>query len=577
MTDISVQTALKDEGTTLPDLRTMALAVIVLVAVGVLALVALRYQGMNNDAPLYANSTLGQLAVWMTDQSAQAAPPSILGGYARSLAEGRGEDGLPPDVLLDAMRNGLVIYSAVLASLGIIGLVGVMLGAGWRLAVLLVVLLGLDALLFIIPPIDSTVTLILIAILLLALALLFSQQRVSRVIGFIVILSLLLVMWQGLKGFADSIGYAVTAPLSGWEYVTYPTVEDTLDALLTGEVNAVIVDRNAVRDLVPPHPADPDSDAANFAYSDLRYLNNFQNRESVVLFPVSPNIPGRLRVVVRAEDTATWRTAQGLIPETVGTVANEFAETNYLTAPRQLILVDLKILNDINLPHLQSISSALWQPARRNGPFLLLRILLEAGLYTWGEAVVGFAMGATFGFALGTGLAHSRLMQRGLLPYVVASQTVPILAIAPMVVIWLGAGPFAVAVIASYLTFFPVTINTLRGLQSPDPMKIELMRSYAASQWTIMWKLRLPAALPYIFTALKVSATASVVGAIIGELPSSVRNGLGRAILDFSSDYSLISTPKLWGAIFIAALVGITFFLIVTIIEYIVLRGRTAR
>jgi NitT/TauT family transport system permease protein len=160
-----------------------------------------------------------------------------------------------------------------------------------------------------------------------------------------------------------------------------------------------------------------------------------------------------------------------------------------------------------------------------------------------------------------------------LLPYVVASQTVPILAIAPMVVIWLGAGPVSVAVIAAYITFFPVTINTMRGLQSPQPTALELMQSYAASRWEILWILRFPSALPYIFTALKVSATASVVGAIIGELPSSIRDGLGRAILDFSSDYSLISTPKLWAAIMIAAVVGITFFVIVSVIERIALRG----
>ncbi len=143
-----------------------------------------------------------------------------------------------------------------------------------------------------------------------------------------------------------------------------------------------------------------------------------------------------------------------------------------------------------------------------------------------------------------------------------------------MVVIWLGAGPLAVSVIAAYLTFFPVTINTLRGLQSPDPTAVELMHSYAATRWTIMWKLRFPAALPYIFTALKVSATASVVGAIIGELPSSIRDGLGRAILDFSSDYSLISTPKLWAAIVMAAMVGIVFFVIVSLIERVALRGQ---
>ena len=186
-------------------------------------------------------------------------------------------------------------------------------------------------------------------------------------------------------------------------------------------------------------------------------------------------------------------------------------------------------------------------------------------------------MGASLGFVLGTVFAHFGALERGLLPYVVASQTVPILAIAPMVVIWLGAGPLSVAVIAAYLTFFPVTINTLRGLRSPHPTALELMNSWAASRWQIMWKLRFRAALPYLFTALKVSATASVVGAIIGELPSSIRSGLGRAILDFSSDYSAVSTPKLWGAILVAASVGMLSFLLVSLAEWLVLRKSGGR
>jgi NitT/TauT family transport system permease protein len=239
-------------------------------------------------------------------------------------------------------------------------------------------------------------------------------------------------------------------------------------------------------------------------------------------------------------------------------------------------LIDLKILNDLNLPHLQVIAEALLQPARRNGEQLLIRILAEAGLYTWGEAFWGFVFGALLGFCLGTLFAHFRFLERSLLPYVVASQTVPILALAPMVVIWLGANSFSVSVIAAYLTFFPVVINTLRGLLSPKPTAVELMQSYAANAWTILWKLRVPAALPYIFTALKVSATSSVVGAIIGELPSGIGEGLGRAILNFSSDYSLASTPKLWGAIIVAASVGILFFVGVSLLERLVL-GRYIR
>ena len=225
------------------------------------------------------------------------------------------------------------------------------------------------------------------------------------------------------------------------------------------------------------------------------------------------------------------------------------------------------------MPHWQNIAEQLLQPARRNGPQLLLQILLEAGWFTWREAVVGFVAGSVLGFALGVIFAHSKLLERALLPYAIASQTVPILAIAPMIVSALGAGWLPVAVISAYLTFFPVTVNTLRGLLSPDPTALELMRSYAAPQWAVLWKLRVPAALPYIFTALKVSATASVVGAIVGELPSSRSDGLAAAILRASGNYA--SEPeKLWAAIVIASLVGILFFVAVALVEMLVMRSR---
>src|ERR687898_680156 len=231
-------------------------------------------------------------------------------------------------------------------------------------------------------------------------------------------------------------------------------------------------------------------------------------------------------------------------------------------------------VNDRTFPHLHDIVGQLFEPSRRNGP-LLIEVLWDAALFTAKEAAVGFFLGASIGFALAVILAHSRLLQRGFLPYIVASQTVPILAIAPMVVIWLGGRGLpdwlSVSVIAAYLTFFPVTINTLRGLQSADPQALELMRSYAASSWRILWKLRVPAALPYLFAAFKVSATASIVGAIIGELPASIQGGLGGAILNFNQYYAT-SPPSLWATNLVATLLGITFFLAVVLAEKIVVR-----
>ena len=185
-------------------------------------------------------------------------------------------------------------------------------------------------------------------------------------------------------------------------------------------------------------------------------------------------------------------------------------------------------------------------------------------------------MGATGGFAIGAVLAHSRMLQRGFLPYVVASQTIPILAIAPMVVIWLASevrvtGWVSVSVIAAYLTFFPVVIATLRGLQSADPRAVELMRSYAANRWTVLWKLRVPASLPFLFAALKVSATASIVGAIIGEQPSSIPGGLGGAILNFAS--TTASSRRSCGRRTSSRpLLGIAFFLVVVGAEKLVVR-----
>jgi NitT/TauT family transport system permease protein len=234
-------------------------------------------------------------------------------------------------------------------------------------------------------------------------------------------------------------------------------------------------------------------------------------------------------------------------------------------------------VDDITLPHLHQIVGALFEPSRANGP-LLISVLAKAALFTAKEAAAGFALGALIGFTIGVVLVHSRLLQRGFLPYIVASQTVPILAIAPMVVIWVNPklpGPLqdwgSVAVIAAYLTFFPVAINTLRGLQSADARALELMRAYAASDWTILWKLRVPASLPYVFSAFKVAATASVVGAIVGELPSSITDGLGGAILNFNQYYSL-EPRNLWATNLVAAALGIVFFLAVVAAEKLVVR-----
>jgi NitT/TauT family transport system permease protein len=233
-----------------------------------------------------------------------------------------------------------------------------------------------------------------------------------------------------------------------------------------------------------------------------------------------------------------------------------------------------QIANDLSLPHVWEIAEALAAPVQRQQAQSLAEFLVGAAIYTGGEAALGFLFGGLFGLLLAALFVHSRLAERAFMPYVVASQTIPILALAPLIAFAFGNGLVGIVIVASYLTFFPVTIAQLRGLTSPDPRALELMRSCAASRWTVFWKLRLPASLPYLFAALKIAATASIVGAIVGEgNPGGSQFGLGRAILNFNEQYG--SAPeKLWAAILFSGLLGLTFFIAIRLAELLALRGR---
>ena len=229
-----------------------------------------------------------------------------------------------------------------------------------------------------------------------------------------------------------------------------------------------------------------------------------------------------------------------------------------------------KPVNDLNLPHLWTIASALFGIDAAGETYL--SSLARAALFTLREAFLGFFLGVTVGMGLAILLVHVRVLERGLVPLLVASQTVPIIAIAPVVVVGLKAGWFGVAIVATYLTFFPVTIAALRGMRSADPRAFELMRSYAAGRRTILTKLRLPASPPYLFTAFRIAATASVVGAIVGEFPAGIREGLGGSLLQ-SMQYYAFSPGDLWAAIMMCALVGVIAFSLVVIAERLVLRN----
>lgn len=551
--------------------RLIPLALVVLLAALLAWIVGIGYHALAAEDEALTESTPYALMTWVADQSLQPQPTSLLAQLAKGWAAARGLDALSPSQAIVFAQQS-VLAGCMLAGLaGVAAAAGIVLRARWTRYLLTIILVWCIVLLFLLPVVagSSAPALVLLTMGLLLASLALIPGRINAVTGFVMAFSVLLMTWETSKALADIVGMGVRIPQSGWQVTNYDTLDEALVGLQAGEVRAVFADKNDLETRMPM--AFMREPLINPAYPDLQAVP-LEGNEQQIIFPLMPSLPGRLVVAVRAEDATTIQRPSQLVDGAVGAVSGEFATTKFLNLPRSMTLLDLKILNDLNLPHVQDIAKAFLQPARRNGDFLLVRILGAAGLYTWGEAVIGFIFGALLGLVLGVLFAHSRLMERAFLPYVVASQTVPILAIAPMVVIWLGASPLSVAVIAVYITFFPVAINTLRGLTSPSPISIELMESYAASRWDILWKLRFPSALPYIFTALKVSATASVVGAIIGELPSGMGDGLGRAILDFSSDYSLVSTPKLWAAIVTAALVGVTFYVMVTTAERVVLR-----
>jgi NitT/TauT family transport system permease protein len=203
-------------------------------------------------------------------------------------------------------------------------------------------------------------------------------------------------------------------------------------------------------------------------------------------------------------------------------------------------------------------------------------LVYHAGV-TVSATLVGFALGAALGIALAIGIIHLPVLDRSLLPWIIASQTVPILAIAPMVVVVLGnlgfGGLLPKAIISMYLCFFPVTVGVVKGLRSPDPLQLDLMRTYSASRAQVFRQLRWPSATGFLFASLKVAIAASLIGAIVGELPTGAQAGLGARLLS-GSYYG--QTMQIWSALIMASLVGVVLVSIVALAERLVMRSQGA-
>lgn len=185
------------------------------------------------------------------------------------------------------------------------------------------------------------------------------------------------------------------------------------------------------------------------------------------------------------------------------------------------------------------------------------RSLVWHAWVTLSATLAGFAIGTGAGILLAIGIVHSRSMDQSVMPWAVASQTVPILAIAPMVIVVLSSmgvtGLLPKAIIAAWLSFFPVLVGMVKGLRTPDAMQLDQMRSWSASNAQVFWRLRLPSSLPYLFASLKVAIAAALVGTIVGELPAGATAGLGARLLS-GSYYG--QTVQIWSALFVAALLA---------------------
>jgi NitT/TauT family transport system permease protein len=237
--------------------------------------------------------------------------------------------------------------------------------------------------------------------------------------------------------------------------------------------------------------------------------------------------------------------------------------------------------DDTSMPHLSEILSAFGKQEVAGTSGTVLSSVISAVWYSLRLAAAGFAVGVTVGFLLALAMQRLRIVERALLPYVVLSQCVPLIALAPLVYGWSGNltlfgldwKPWmSVSIISAYLAFFPVAVGALRGLSSPTPVQTELLRCYAASWWQTLVRLRLPASVPYLIPALKLAAAASVVGAIVAEISIGLPGGIGRLIITYAQqatgDPARVYAPIVGAAVMGLVAVGVVSLLDIGLRRY---------
>ena len=227
----------------------------------------------------------------------------------------------------------------------------------------------------------------------------------------------------------------------------------------------------------------------------------------------------------------------------------------------QWVLPDVLGVESFLLPRLSDVATAFWDERE---------LLWTGGWLTFKEALGGLVLGASVGIAAALALARWRPLGSALMPYFIAANAVPILAFAPITNAWFGTlSPWSKIVIAALLCFFPVLVNTLRGLTSVHPSSVELMHSYAASERATFWKLRIPTSLPYLFTALKIASVLAMIGAVVGDFFGGSTEALG---VQIQSSVALSRYETAWAAILVASILGIALYSAVALLERIVVR-----
>jgi NitT/TauT family transport system permease protein len=238
--------------------------------------------------------------------------------------------------------------------------------------------------------------------------------------------------------------------------------------------------------------------------------------------------------------------------------------------------------NDTAMPHFSTMLSRYGRPEVRGSDKKIWVVVLSGAMFSLRLSLVGFFLGTTIGVGLAVLMSRYRIVQRGLLPYLVMSQTVPLIALAPLVVSWGGKleiGSFiwprwlSASILGTFLAFFPIAVGTLRGLASAPAAAVELMDSYAASWKQTLFKLRFPAAVPFMVPAFKLGASGAVVGVVVAEISTGLKGGIGRLIIEYARE-ATGDPAKVFTAVFGAAALGITMSGLVALSDVLLMRNR---